>query len=195
MNQSILLNIAKHICLNPEEENYFLALLTFRQVPKRTFILKEGQACKHLSYVRSGALRVYYLDNSSRELTVKFALADSWVTDMYCFVNAKPANLYIEAIDDTSIYQLSAVNTEKLLENVPKFERLFRILSQNAYTREQLRGIENMSLSAEKRYDRFLERYPEVVQLASQKQIASYLGITPEFLSALRREKMLRRIS
>ena len=195
MNQSILQNIAKHICLNPEEENYFLGLLTFRHVPKKNFILKEGQACKHLSYIRSGACRVYYLDNRSRELTVKFALADSWVTDMYCFLNAKAANLYIEAIDDTSIYQLSAANTEKLLENVPKFERLFRILSQNAYTREQFRAIENMSLSAEERYDRFLERHPEVVQLATQKQIASYLGITPEFLSALRREKMLKHIS
>jgi CRP-like cAMP-binding protein len=195
MYKSVLQNISEHIILEKEEADYFTGLLNFKEVPRKTLILKEGQSCNCLSYIDSGAFRVYYLDRNSKELTVKFATAGSWVTDMHCFLNEKPANLYIEAIDESCIYQLSAGNMEKLLQHVPSFERFFRILSQNAYTREQFRGIEMMSLTAEERYDSFLENYPEISNVATQKQIASYLGITPEFLSALRKEKSLRRIS
>jgi CRP-like cAMP-binding protein len=195
MYTSILQNISKHIILDKEEENYFTGLIRFKEVPRKTLILREGQTCNYLSYIQSGAFRVYYLDDHLKELTVKFATADSWVTDMYCFLNDKPANLYIEAIVESCVYQVSATNLEKLLTHVPKFERFFRILSQNAYSREQFRTIENLSLSAEERYDSFLRTNPQVTQIATQKQIASYLGITPEFLSALRKEKTLRRIS
>jgi CRP-like cAMP-binding protein len=195
MYKSILQNISNHILLEKEEADYLTDLLRFKEVPRKAVILREGQTCNYLSYIHSGTFRVYYLDEHLRELTVKFATADSWVTDMYCFLNEKPANLYIEAIDDSCIYQLSATNLEKLLHHVPKFERFFRILSQHAYTREQFRTIEYFSSSAEERYDNFLKTYPQVTQVASQKQIASYLGITPEFLSALRKEKTLRRIS
>jgi CRP-like cAMP-binding protein len=118
-----------------------------------------------------------------------FAVADWWVTDMYCFLNEKPAMMYIEAIEDSQVFQITKENLEKLYVHIPKFERFFRILMQNAYTREQLRVIENLSLSAKKRYDNFLSRYPNIVKLVTQKQIASYLGITPEFLSAVRKQK------
>lgn len=195
MFKSILQNISEHIVLETEEANYFTELLSIKEVPKRTFILREGQVCNYLSYIHSGAFRVYYLDENLRELTVKFATTDSWVTDMYCFLNHKPANLYIEAIDESCIYQLTAKNMENLLHDVPKFEKFFRILSQNAYTREQFRTIENLSLSAEERYDSFLKTYPQIIKVATQKQIASYLGITPEFLSALKKVKKLRQIS
>jgi len=195
MYTSILQNISKHISLDKEEADYFMGLIRFKEVPRKALILREGQACNYLSYILLGAFRVYYVDEHLREITVKFAIADSWVTDMHCFLNDKPANLYIEAIDESCIYQVSATNLEKLLHHVPKFERFFRILSQYAYTREQFRNIENLSLSAEERYNSFLETYPRITQVATQKQIASYLGITPEFLSVLRKEKTLRRIS
>ena len=103
--------------------------------------------------------------------------------------------MFIETIANSTIYQISKTNFEKLLLNVPKFERFFRILMQNAYTREQLRIIENLSLPAEKRYDNFLKKYPHITKVITQKQIASYLGVTPEFLSVIRKEKSLKRIS
>lgn len=102
---------------------------------------------------------------------------------------------YIETIEDSCILQLSREQFDKLLNTVPKFERFFRILMQNAYTREQLRIIENLSLTAEERYDRFLLKYPQIVKQVTQKQIASYLGITPEFLSAIRQKKSKGKIS
>jgi CRP-like cAMP-binding protein len=118
-----------------------------------------------------------------------FAVSDWWLTDMYCFLNKRPAMMYIETISDAGIYQLSYENFEKLFQQLPKFERFFRMLMQNAYTREQLRVIENLTLTAEERYDRFLDKYPQIVKQVTQKQIASYLGITPEFLSAIRKKK------
>ena len=124
-----------------------------------------------------------------------FAVADWWVTDMFCFVNVKPAMMYIEAIEDSCIFQLSKDNLDKLFETLPKWERFFRILMQNAYIREQLRMMETLSLSAKERYDKFLAKYPQIAQQVTQKQIASYLGITPEFLSAIRKKKMRKTLS
>lgn len=118
-----------------------------------------------------------------------FAVADWWVTDMYCFLNDKPAMMFIETIEESSIFQLSRENFNKLFTAIPKFERFFRILMQNAYTREQLRVIESLTLTAEERYDRFISKYPQFTSQVTQKQIASYLGITPEFLSAIRKKK------
>lgn len=191
----ILKNIAKHIALDNDETNYFTSLLTYKEIPKKTCLLTEGKPCKHLSYVYSGALRSYCLDKDGKESTIMFAVADWWVTDMYCFLNDKPAMMYIEAIENSCIFQLSKESFDKLFSNVPKFERFFRILMQNAYTREQLRVIESLSLTAEERYDRFLLKYPQIVQQVTQKQIASYLGITPEFLSAIRKKKSKGKIS
>lgn len=186
---SILGNIAKHIVLNDVEIDYFTSILTGKTVSKKTALLSEGQVCKTISYVNNGALRAYYLDKNGKESTIMFAVADWWVTDMYCFLNERPAMMHIEAIEDSSIFQLTKEDLETLYVKVPKFERFFRILMQNAYTREQVRVIETLSLSAEEKYNSFMNRYPKLSNRVTQKQIASFLGITPEFLSAIRNQK------
>ena len=191
----LLKNIQKHILPDAAETAYFLSLLTCRSIPKKTFLLKAGQACKNISYVHSGAVRACYVDATGKESTIMFAVADWWITDMYCFLNDKPAMMDIEAIEDSWVFQLSRENLDKLFVNVPKFERFFRILMQNAYTREQLRIIENLSLPALDRYNNFLLKYPHIAQQVTQKQIASYLGITPEFLSAIRKNQSKKNIS
>lgn len=191
-NELILKNISKHISLTREEENYFQSILAYKEISKKTLLLAEGQACKQLSYVHSGALRSYCLDKDEKESTIMFASADWWVTDMYCYLGEKPAMMFIETIEDSCVFQLSKENFDKLLNAIPKFEKFFRILMQNAYTREQLRVIENLTLTAEERYDRFINKYPQLLKQVTQKQIASYLGITPEFLSTIRKKKMQR---
>lgn len=191
----ILKNIGKHISLNEEETAYFSSLISYRKLSRKSLLLSAGQDCRYLSYVNSGALRSYYIDKDGKESTVMFAIADWWITDMYCYLNNKPAMTFIEAIEASTIVQLSKVNFDALLSKIPKFEKFFRILMQNAYTREQLRIIENLSLTAEERYDSFLAKYPQVVRQVTQKQIASYLGITPEFLSSVRRGKVKPNIS
>lgn len=195
MHDLILLNITKHIALDKEETVFFISLLRKQELAKKDFILKEGQACRNISFVNSGTLRAFYADQQGKESTIMFAIADWWITDMYCFLNRKPAMLNIVALEDSSILQLGIDDLEKLYIRVPKFERFFRIIMQNAYTREQLRIIQNLSLSAEERYDNFLSKYPQIVKQVTQKQIASYLGITPEFLSAIRANKGKKPIS
>jgi CRP/FNR family transcriptional regulator, anaerobic regulatory protein len=185
----ILNNIAKHILPDKGETIYFTSLLQLKEVSKKDFILKEGQVCKYISFVNAGSLRAYYIDKEARESTIMFAVADWWVTDMFCFINQQPAMLNIQAIEDSTIFQLQKDKLDNLYIKVPKFERFFRIIMQNAYIREQLRIIQTLSLSAEERYDNFLVKYPMVAKQVTQKQIASYLGITPEFLSMIRRRK------
>ena len=185
----ILNNVAKHICLDSEETSWFISLLKEQQIAKKSLVLKEGQICHCISFVHSGALRAFYLDNDGRESTVMFAVADWWITDMFCFINRQPAMLNIEAIEDSYILQLHKDDLDELYLKIPKFERFFRIMMQNAYIREQLRVIQNLSLPAEERYDNFLGKYPQIAQQVTQKQIASYLGISPEFLSTIRRKK------
>lgn len=185
----ILKNITKHISLDEDEIAFFSSILVSKKLSKKTFLLEAGQDCRYLSYVHSGALRSYYIDKDGRESTIMFAIADWWITDMYCYLNKMPAMMYIEAIEDSIIFQISRSNFDHLLDRFPKFEKFFRILMQNAYTREQLRVMENLSLTAEERYQSFLIKYPQIVKQVTQKQIASYLGITPEFLSTLRKPK------
>ncbi len=185
----ILENIAKHITLDDNEVAQFLKLLKKVKIPRRSMILTQGQLCNSIYFVDTGALRAFDLDVSGRESTIMFAIKDWWITDIYCFINALPAMLTIDTTEDSIIYQLQKKDLEKLYLTVPKFERFFRILMQNAYIREQLRVIQNLSLTAEERFDIFLNKYPDVANKVKQKQIASYLGITPEFLSMIKRKK------
>ena len=118
-----------------------------------------------------------------------FAATDWWVTDMPCFTAEKASIVNIQAIDDSSLFSLSKSGFDELLERSPVFEKYFRVLMQKAYVREQLRTIDNLTKTAEERYDKFVEKYPEIHELVPLKHIASYLGITPEFLSMIRSSK------
>lgn len=188
----ILKNIAKHIQLTETETTYFISLLEPKIISSKAYILKENQPCNYLYFVNAGTLRAYFLNKDGKESTIMFALKDWWVTDMACFVKQQSAMLNIVAIEETEILQISKSNLDLLFQEVPKFERFFRIIFQNAYIREQLRVIQNLSLTAAERYDNFVRKYPQVIQQVTQKQVASYLGITPEFLSAIRNKKAKR---
>lgn len=195
LHDLILANVAKHISLTDDEKGYFISFLTQTEVSKKKNILTEGQICKTINFVHSGMLRAFFVDKDGKESTIMFAVADWWITDMYCFINQLPAMLNIETINTSIILQLQKSDLEKLYSKIPKFEKFFRILMQNAYIREQLRIIESLSLSAEQRFDNFVTKYPLIASNVTQKQIASYLGITPEFLSAIRNKKSKRQIS
>ncbi|MFN1216130.1 Crp/Fnr family transcriptional regulator [Chryseobacterium kwangjuense] len=185
----ILKNISRHIALSKDETSYFLSLLKEKTIQKKELILKQQNLCREINFVQSGILRAFYLDPSGKESTIMFAVPDWWITDMFCFINEKPAMLTIEALEESTVLQLQKKSLDELFCKVPKFEKFFRIMMQNAYIREQLRIIENLSLTAEERYDAFLRKYPLAAERVTQKQIASYLGITPEFLSSIKTNK------
>jgi len=183
----ILQNISKHIKLDEYEISRFTSVLVRKEFKKNEIILKEGLQCNVINYVQQGALRAFHVDQDIDENIVMFAINDWWITDMYSFVTGKPAIINIDALEDTIVFQLHRDDLGDLYNSVPKFERFFRIVMQNAYIREQLRVIENLSMKAEDRYNNFLNKYPQFAQRLPLKQIASYLGITPEFLSVLRK--------
>lgn len=185
---NILKNIGKHISLTPEEADYFTSLLTYKEVKRKDLLLQAGQLCRCINYVQNGALRAFYVAPDGNETSIMFAIPDWWVTDIYSFTTQKPAVMHIDALQPSEVFQLQKTDLDKLFVEIPKFEKFFRIIMQNSYIREQLRSIQNLSLTAEERYLNFIEKYPAFVQHIPQKQIASYIGITPEFLSSIRQK-------
>lgn len=184
----IVNNVLKHIKLGEDEIQYFTSLLENQKVQRKDFLLKEGQQCDKIYYVQSGVLRAYFRDREGNDNIIMFALSDWWITDMNSFITGNKAMLHIDALEDSNVLVLHKDDLEKLYVNVPAFEKFFRIIMQNSYIREQLRTIQNLALPAEERYLNFLKKYPQVVERVPLKQIASYLGITPEFLSVIRKK-------
>jgi CRP-like cAMP-binding protein len=185
----ILENISKHILLNESEREFFFSLLIEKKLTKRELLHKGGDICRHSTFVIDGALKGYTIDSSGGEHVLNFAVADWWIADMYSLFSQKPGVLFIEALADSTVLLLSRENQELLYKEIPKFERFFRILIENALVANQQRLLDNLSLSAEQRYLNFMKKYPFVLSCAPLHSIASYLGITPEFLSKIRRNK------
>jgi CRP-like cAMP-binding protein len=187
--ENILKNVSKHVQLDKRETDYFTSLLTSKEVPKNQLILEEGQACSYINYVQEGVFRAYSYDLKGKESNIMFAVNDWWITDIHGFIMEKPALMNIESIEDSTIFQLRKTDLENLYGEVPAFERFFRILMQNSYIREQLRTRQNLTEPAEKRYRNFIAKYPRFAERIPLKHIASYLGVTPQFLSVIRGRK------
>lgn len=185
----ILANFAKHIALNPAETDFALSLLRRKTIKKKAVLLFAGDVCAAMSFVTTGCLRIYHADTAGKEHILLFAPEDWWAVDTLSFYAKTPAFYTIDALEDAEVLQLGYDDLENLYERVPKFERFFRILSQNGFILYQRRIVSNLSESAEERYARFKKLYPNLSRRIAQKHIASYLGITPEFLSQLRRKK------
>lgn len=188
----IFKNVARHISLDDDEISFFLSLLESRMLKRRMFYLEAGTVCRESAFVVDGALKGFTVDREGREHILSFAIPDWWISDMYSLLSGKPATLNIQAVADSEILVLSRENQQTLYRSVPKFERFFRILVENALVANQQRLIDNMSATAEERYQNFLQKYPTIPSCVPQHNIASYLGITPEFLSKIR-SRMARR--
>lgn len=187
-----LQNIAKHVNLTPDEEQHILSLVTAHTYKAKTVLLKAGDICNVSYFVHSGILRSYSLDENGVEHVVSFACANWFIADMYSFISGRPGNLFIEVVEDAEVTEITRDNQEKMYSEVPKMERFFRILIGNSLVANQQRLIDNLSFTAEARYDKFLQKFGDLAHRVPQKQIASYLGVTPEFFSAMK-ARMLKR--
>lgn len=188
MHEALLKNIADFIDLTLEEKEYFISVLQTKKIRKRQYHVQAGDTCRYECYVVKGCLRQYYVDETGMEHTIMFAIEDWWTSDMYGLITGKPALTNIEAMEDSELLLIEKNDFEELLAKVPKFERLFRIKLQRAFIAHQRRIIENMSMPAEQRYLNFIEQFPAMEQRLPLKHIASYLGITPESLSRIRKQ-------
>ncbi|HEY9490273.1 MAG TPA: Crp/Fnr family transcriptional regulator [Chryseosolibacter sp.] len=182
----ILKNVARHTVLDEDEKKLFVSLLEPRTLKRKTLYLEAGTVCKYSAFVVEGAMKSFTVDQEGKEHILSFAINDWWISDMYSLLSQKPAILNIEAIADSEVLMLSRDNQQLLYKEIPKFERFFRILVENALVANQQRLIENLSATAQERYLRFIKKYPTIPSCVPQHNIASYLGITPEFLSKIR---------
>lgn len=191
MHELILSNFGMHIDLDPQEQAHAIAALQQKLVPKRTFLLKPGDINRDIYFVNRGCLRIFCTDSDGLEHNINFCPENWWACDMISFFKERPAVNAIQALEDSHVFSITRPQLENLFIKVPKFERFFRILIQNGYELLQRRISSNLSQTAEERYLRFRRQYPGLEQRIAQKHIAAFVGITPAFLSMMRKEKKI----
>lgn len=189
MNKSLLLsNVLKHISLTTKEEDYFFGLFSEKKLKKKQFLVHENEFNKFTAFVTKGCLRSYSVDRNGFEHIIQFAPPGWWIADMASVISNQPGKLNIDALEDTDMLILSREQQLILFEKIPQFERFFRILTENSIAANSHRLIDYMGLTAQERYFTFCNRYPTLMQTLPQKQIAAYIGVTPEFLSKIKAE-------
>ncbi len=178
----------KLLPLSEEEKSFVEEVFEERKVKRRQFILREGDICRHNTFVVEGCFKMYMPDPNGKEHNLQFAIENWWIGDIGSFHSEIPSKLYIEALENSVILQISREDQLKLFVDYPKFNRIFRVLAENAMLSLQNRILQIISSTAEERYVDFLRRYPQLFNRISNVQIASYLGVTPEFLSTIRKK-------
>ncbi|TWF41813.1 CRP-like cAMP-binding protein [Chitinophaga polysaccharea] len=187
MNDAIINNLRRHIEPTPEETAIFLSLAVAKTVKRKEILLKEGDVARQQFFVINGCLRTYTINANGKEHVLMFAPEDWWCSgDLYSFLSGQKSVNNLEALEPTTLLQISKDNLDILFQQAPTFERFFRILFQNAFVFHQNRINANLSQPAEGRYELFTKAYPDLESRISQKYIASYIGVTPEFFSQMK---------
>ena len=189
MNTGLLLqNIENHVHLAACEAESVLSLFQPKVLKRKAFLLREGEVCRSENFIVKGCVKVYSLDENGFEHILMFGIEGWWVGDLRSFLTGRESRYHIEALEETELLQITKPDLDRLYEKVPKMERFFRILLQNAFIAHMDRIDRSLSLDAAGRYAYFIHQYPAFGQRIPQKQIAAYLGITPVFLSMLRKK-------
>lgn len=185
-NKPLIEYINHHVNLTQNEINLLLENTTHRKYLKGQYIVQQGDICRFENFVIKGCLKTFYVDNEGQEHVVLFAIENWWTADLGSFLTQKPADYNVQCIEDTEVIQFSFDKMELLYQKMPKLERFFRIIIQKAFVASEKRIVRNFSLPAKERYIEFKNTYPQIEQRVPQYLIASYLGITKEFLSKIR---------
>ncbi|MBT8275105.1 MAG: Crp/Fnr family transcriptional regulator [Bacteroidia bacterium] len=154
-------------------------------------ILEAGEICRYYTFVISGSLRLYITDAQGKEHNILFAAEGDWISDIDSFHATKPSMSSIQALETSEVIQIAQQDLYHLYLNIPKLDRIFKVVTEEKYVELQNRVFQNISATAQQRYLFFLEHYPKLANRLPNTQIASYLGITPEFLSMIRKEIVL----
>jgi len=194
MYEAIDKHFSKNTFISEGEFELLHSYLRKRVVRKRGFLLSQGEVCNFEAYIVKGCLKKYYIDEKGDEVILQFAIEDWWISDIGSFAEQTPSNLFIEALEDTELLIIDYTNKEKIFQEIPGLERVFRLMIQRAYAVLESRFYSSIAKSAEERYVEFVKKYPAIVQRVPQTQIASFLGITPESLSRIK-SKMVKKKS
>ena len=183
----LLIYFSKFLPLEEEEKAFLESVFRQRRVRRRQYILQEGDVCKYNSFILEGCFRMYMVDENGKEHNLQFAIENWWIGDLGSFHSEQPSKLNIEAIENSTILQIKKEDQLRLFVDFPKFNRIFRVFTENALVSLQNRVLQNISSTAEERYLDFIDKHPYFFNRISNVQIASYLGVTPEFLSIIRK--------
>ncbi|MBC6112925.1 Crp/Fnr family transcriptional regulator [Pedobacter fastidiosus] len=185
---ALITNISKHINLTQEEILIFERSWTEKILEKGDYLLRNGDTCRHDSYIVSGALKAFYITENGNEEILFFAIEDWWASDLDSFSKQKPSIYNIQAIEKTTVLQINYYTFQHLLTELPSLEKYFRIILESYLSALQKRIIYNNVYDAESRYYDFLETYPNIASKVPQYLIASYLGVSAEFISRIRKK-------
>ncbi|MFB6456859.1 Crp/Fnr family transcriptional regulator [Chitinophaga sp. Hz27] len=186
----IIAHISARVILTEEEKQRFCDALVMRQLLPRQYLLQQGDICRHENFVCKGLLRSFYVDDKGDEHTLHFALEDWWISDLQSFIRQEPASRNIIAMEPVTVLQLEKHAREELLREIPALERFWRILNENACASQDERILSNITSTGAARYAQLLKKYPSIDQRMPLKYIASFLGITPVFLSQIRKKEL-----
>jgi CRP-like cAMP-binding protein len=182
-------HILKRVSLSGTELDFMLSQFKLTRIKKRQFIVQPGFTAKHRNFVCTGAFRAYVVIDNGEDHTIQFAIEDWWITDYNSYYNGEPATMFVIALEDSVILQLSRENEDILKQANHKYETFFRISAERAQAFHFRQLITNLTQTAEFRYENFLDRYPQIVNRVPQYALASYLGMTTEYLSKLRNKR------
>ena len=185
----ILDNISRYVSLSDQDKQSLVSIIKTSSVKKKQYIIEPGRVCKSRTYIVEGAFKVFYLDRKGKEHTVSIGVEDWFVTDFYSYINQVPALNYAEALEDSSIMQMKYQDIEPLCKEIHPLSEYFRLTTERAFAFSRRRVISNISKTAEERYDEYSNQYPHIVSRVPQYVLASYLGMSPEFLSKIRKQK------
>ena len=183
----LLANIRSFVPITDSDWQAIFSLTIQRRFKKKDFISREGEVNRFTNFIEEGCARVFYIDSNGQEHVVQLGIRGWWISDFASFITQKKGLLYVEALEPTMVSSLSYDNLQRLCEEIPVFERFYRLLIQKAYASFQYRMLQNLSMDAEQRYLQFREAYPEMEATIAQKHIASYLGMSAEFLSKIKK--------
>ncbi len=189
MTNKIIEFINKFVELTDEESQLFSASFKEVKVKKRQFIVQPNFTTKHRHYVLKGAFRAYVVADEGQDHTITFAIDDWWITDYNSYIFQQPATMFVVALEESTILQIDFEKEQELKKSNHKFETFFRIIAERGLASQQRRIISNLTQTAEERYENFVSKYPLVVQRVPQYALASYLGMTTEFLSRIRNKR------
>ncbi|MBB6462139.1 Crp/Fnr family transcriptional regulator [Flammeovirga kamogawensis] len=174
--------------LTDNEKEFVRGIFEVKKIRRRQYLSQSGDIEKYMNFIVEGALKMYYVDDNGSEHNMQFAIENHWINDIKSFYKEVPSRMEIEALENCIVLRVSLENFKQLYEEHPKFNRIFRVLLENAYMNLQERVLDNISFSAREKYLNFSQKYPYLLNRISNVQIASFLGITPEFLSKIRKE-------
>ena len=188
MTESLKKHIREYIEISDEKLQKYCSAFTVQKIKKKDFLLKEGDICEAEGFVLSGCFKVFRTDSNADDQILYFAVEDWWISDSDSFINQIPSQLNIQAIEDSEILLISKEDKERLYLEIPEIEKLMRLKFQMSIIALQRRIIDNLSKPSDERYQDFLNKYPKTAHRLTNIQIAAYLGVTPEFISRIRRK-------